>query len=274
MLQPVLFRVGLVEEAFTLVDTLDVLRQRQNSIVWQLTDRRLGVLSTDLTDERICSGKTGGGTGGPQPTPPVGIITIPPPPQPTHRPGEVVTPSDSWGDNESDTDDIIATQCSSSNTDCTPYDSFCMGRTACDVTSGLCVLVNPQFSPCNVRAARRRPGTRVVLQCVEHASQCVAVVDDCYRDRDCNDGFICNGQERCINATCVAVANQTVQTVCGYVNAICIEHVGCKATDQMDGRVVYGITLGVLAAVAILLFLLYVWRGTSDNNDTSKSKSG
>lgn len=284
-LQPVLFRVGLVDEAFTLVDTLDVLRQRQNSIVWSLTDQRLDVHSTDLTDERICAGRNGDGVVPTKPSPPVGIITVPPspptttidqPPTPTRQPAEVVTPSDSWGDNVSDMDetgDVIATQCSISNTDCTPYDSFCLGRTQCDLGSGLCVLVDPQFSPCDVRAGRRRPGTQTALQCVEHASQCIAVVSSCYRDRDCNDGFICNGQERCVNGTCVAVANQTVQTVCGYTNAICIEHVGCKATDQMDGRVVYGITLGVLAAVAILLFLLYVWQGTNGNNDTSKPKS-
>lgn len=247
-LQPTLFRVGHVSEAWTLVDTLDVLRLSTSAIVWRLTDQRLEVRPADLTDERLCQAY--------RPPPPP--QTPPPTATRTGPPLEVVTPSDpSDGGGEVSDDDVI--QCSIANTDCTPYDSYCNGPTRCDIASGYCVLINPSYSPCDVRAARIRPGTSAVLQCVEHASQCVAVQSDCYKDRDCNNGLICDGQERCVNGTCVALANQTVATVCGYANAICIEGVRCVATDQLDPRIVYGIVIGVLAllgAVVVVLFYL------------------
>lgn len=274
-LQPTLFLPGLTRAAFTLIDTVDVLRS--GSIVWSLTDQRLTISGADLTDQRMCA-STRAPTSAPTGTP-IGITV--PPPAPTESTPLVSAPL-YFDTNVSDDDvNVLPTQCSISNMDCTPYDSYCLGTTQCDLASGYCVLVDATYTPCATMGTHIRPGVEAVLQCVEHASQCVAVVLNCIKDKDCNDGFICNGQERCINSTCVSPVNQTVATVCdGYVNAICIEGVGCQPTDQMDSRTVYGIVLGVMGGVAIILFLVYLALGrtpttaTGSNTIDTKPKSG
>jgi hypothetical protein len=239
-LQPTIFSPGWQQAAFTLVDSLDVLRQQGATITWWLTDRQLVVRATDLTDELLCAGADG--------------TRAPTGPTTTSAPSS--SPDTPVGD-----DDVLPQQCSLSNMDCSAYNSFCNGPTHCDLESGYCVLTDPLYTPCSGTRQRMRPGVDLVLQCVEHTSLCVAVASSCVKDRDCNDGFICNGPERCVNETCVALANQTVASVCQYTNAICIEGVGCRATDQLDGRIVFGATLGAIGALALVLFLFYLWRG-------------
>jgi hypothetical protein len=254
--------VGLVPQAFTLIDTMDVLRQ--GSVTWTLTDQSLVVNSALLTDDRLCPGAraptvgttpSGAPTSLHQPVPPVGIITISP--LPTNR-----TAGNSTAGNNTDEpladDEVLVPQCSIANTDCSAYDSFCGGPTQCDLASGYCVLVDPSYTPCDATAMMLRPGVGLVVQCVESTGQCIASVPNCYSDRDCNDGFICNGRERCIDNACVSQPNQTVLAICQYTNAICIEGVGCMAIDQMDGRAIYGITFGAVVALALISFFLYV----------------
>jgi hypothetical protein len=277
--QSTVFSVGVTREAFTLFDTMNVMRNG-GTITWTLTDRQLVIKNTDLTDELLC---------GDSPT------ATPSAPTSVNRDDEVTSGAPTTTDNNASVsvgdDDVPVDaepttlgpsiqQCSVNNTDCTAYDSFCNGRTVCDTESELCVPVDPSYTPCGsslrVSELRPRPGMPITLQCVEHAAVCVAVTDSCYSNRDCNDGLLCTGQETCVNSTCVTEPNQTVAQICGTPYAVCIETVGCRPTNQLDGRIIFAITFGAIAALSLFCLLIYLYFGYGDGAtlDTTMSQSG
>jgi hypothetical protein len=238
--QTVLFRAGYTARAFTVVDTMHVLPGA--SITWSLMNQQVVVTAADLTDANLCEGPTS------QPTTAPTAATTSPQPDITLPPIEEVSDEDT-------------PQCSLLNPDCTPYDSFCNGPTQCDTASGFCVVVDPTYSPCNAVASASsmgRPGTEQTLQCVENALQCIASVM-CYDDTDCNNGFICDGRETCVDGACVSPTNVTIVDVCHYANAICIERVGCFPTDQTPGSVVVPATWGAILLLAIIIFFFVMY---------------
>ena len=258
--QTVLFRSGYTARAFTVVDTMHVLPD--STVTWSLLDRQVVVAANDLTDANLCEGFEPTG----QPTAATSSPIPTTPPDVTLPPLEVLTDEDE-----------NATQCSLMNPDCTAYDSFCNGVTQCDTVSGYCVVVDPLYTPCATAMGAEslgRPGVHTSTKCIENAALCIAEVT-CYDDRDCNNGFICDGQETCVNNSCVSPINVTIVDVCHYVNAICIEKVGCFPTDQLPGSTVVPITWGVILLIAVLIFFFVLfYRYTHASSSSSKDGGG
>lgn len=267
--QAVLFKSGYTAQAFIIVDAMHVLPGA--SITWSLMDHQVVVTAADLTDANLCEGvATSQPTAGSTTTgAPTTATTTSPQPDVTLPPSEELSDEDT-------------PQCSLLNPDCTSYDSFCNGPTQCDTASGYCVVVDPTYSPCDTAATASmgRPGVQQSMQCVENALQCIASVS-CYDDTECNNGFICDGRETCIDGACVSPTNVTIIDVCHYANAICIERVGCFATDQVSGSVVVPATWGAILLVAVIIFFFVMYyrythptTSSSGDNDVSQPPTG
>ena len=235
--QLVYFQSGVHEDAFTLVDSVGVLRTG-GAIAWLLTDQSLTLSGANLTDATHCETLESVPTEAP---------SAEPTPAPTHAPtseGEV----------------YLETQCSLGFPDCSPYDTFCYGTTTCDTVNGYCVLDNPEFTPCTAPVPFIRPGVNASWVCVEQTSLCVVQIT-CFSDLDCNNGVICDGKEICVSGSCFPAVDQSLEAVCQGSNFVCIEGEGCMATNLPDGHLLAGVLVGVFVVlVAVGMFFYFYLR--------------
>lgn len=228
VLQPTVFYAGFSQDSFVLKDKANLLATPNGQIVWRLSDQELVLTKEHITQENKCGG------------PPTEETA------PTAGPTQV-----------DETEGRVHTkQCSAEDPDCTAFDSFCNGPYQCDIDAELCVQINPLFSPCQAAEASITSGTPLRVTCVEHLSICVATVN-CTLNSECNDGLLCNGKETCVNGTCVAQQNVTIQDLCGTTNAICIEGQGCVATNlTVSKQVVAGLSGGLVAGFLFISFIM------------------
>jgi hypothetical protein len=227
-IQPTLFYGGYNADVFLLSDTLDILDK--DKIVWTIVDESLVLTADNITAATRCAP----------------VLTD----APTKAPTSVMTPE--------------PTQCSASNSDCSQYNSFCHGPSKCDEATGMCVLLNPLYSPCSKSSI-----STAMIVCVEHLTMCVASIN-CTLDSECNDGLLCNGDEYCVNNTCVTQSNWT----CGE-DYVCVEGVGCQVTNPLISNeaiaaIVGGV--GLIVIVIVVMFCLYFSGKFSTKNKSTKKK--
>lgn len=239
--QPTLFYGGYNADAFIISDTLDQLHQ--DKIEWRLGQETLTLTEQNITVATRCPT--------PAPTADTPDITIV---EPTVAPTSEPT---------------LPPQCSAVGDDCSQYDSFCFGPTRCDVSSGLCVLINPAHEPCPRALAA---ATQII--CVEHLSICIASMN-CTTDNECNDGLLCNGKEYCVNGSCVVQTNLTIEELCGGPNFICIEGTGCQSTDQpISSELLLILITGVAAFIIIVSGMLAFYFASKAKKNKKKASKG
>jgi hypothetical protein len=240
--QPALFEVGYNPGSFSIKDSIGILERENGTITWFLTDFSLVIQQSDITPDTKC------------------------PEQDSEAPTD---PIDTVTDGDEDTEGD-GTQCSAENTDCTSYDTFCHGITACNVDSGYCVLVNEAYNPCSVSASEVTQGAPLRTECVESAQICISVIN-CTLDSECNDGLLCSGPVLCINNTCVD-QNQTLEERCG-LNTECVEGVGCLPLEQPISSAalvsIFGVGIGLFV---LIVFVIYIYFWSHGKIKKSKNK--
>jgi hypothetical protein len=220
--QSTLFMVGYEPLTFLLRDTNQVLNNG-GAITWYLTTETLVLSLSQLMMENECS---------------------------------VVVPEDPASDLDATPAPTLAPQCTANNTNCSFCDTFCGGETECDVELGLCVQIDPSFSPCD-SAQSQLPSALAVI-CVEHLGICTVSMN-CTFDAQCNDGIMCTGYEYCVNGTCQAPTNFTCPA-----GQICVEGVGCQATGQkVSNQAVVAIVGGIFICLIILVAVIAAYFATN-----------
>jgi hypothetical protein len=230
-----LFRSGTHVHALVLKDRLQVLQTPGGRIAWVLTNTQLIITAKDLTGENKCQ------------------LATQPPSGDTEE--DIVTPAPRRGN-----------MCSAENTDCSAYDTFCSGKTRCDLSLGLCLLVDASFSPCD------KAPEGVQVDCLEDVKVCLASVS-CETNHDCQDSLICNGEEQCINGTCV------MQNFTCPAGQVCVEGVGCIVQDlPLSNAALLGVTAAGIFGGAFVILLVYLFftraynQQSQGNNKKEKKK--
>ncbi len=156
----------------------------------------------------------------------------------------------------------LTVQCSTEQSDCSAYDSFCSGPARCDVQAGHCVYQSVEYTAC----PERLEGSVIGMQCIEEQHLCAQTVD-CESDSQCTDDLLCNGQEACVDGECVSQEDYS----CGDEESFeCVEGVGCVALQNypISNGAIVGIVIG--AAVVVLLFvgiiLCYLYYSKRESN--------
>jgi len=231
-LQPTLFQTGYDPLAFTLKDSAQVLASG-GTIRWTLTIDTLAItLARHILPSTECNLLLSPGDR--EDT----VPTEAPTEEPTSAPTEAPT-----------------SECSVNETNCTAFDTFCGGPTECNETTGLCIPVEADYSPCTGEQFQVASDTPVVLICVEELQLCVAYVN-CTTDEECRDELFCNCVETCVNGTCYGHVNLTLLELCGAEDAYCNEdQKRCLPNNQdISPKFIVGAT----AAAALVLFVILI----------------